>query len=198
MKRNQTYRIAAIAFLLQLTALLASAQTEPVVAYVTIKTYNGTVIKGTSALKGHEDAIECVGFSYTMKTTLNIGSQSTGAGAGKMQPVTIQLIKHVDAASPTLMQMMMNGQAMQSLTIEVIRKGGDMTTDIQKIEFDLVSISQITEYAGAGSDKSNTIPDEQLTLEASKISITSPTQSANGAVKVTPAATYDIKANKRQ
>src|SRR3569833_3365424 len=114
MKRNQTYRIAAIAFLLQLTALLASAQTEPVVAYVTIKTYNGTVIKGTSALKGHEDAIECVGFSYTMKTnkntknkktktqkkhkntnkkkknknsmitSLNIGSQCSGAGAGKM------------------------------------------------------------------------------------------------------------------
>lgn len=195
MKRNPIFRIAVMAFVLQLIALLASAQ-EPVVAYVTIKTYNGAEIKGSSTLKGYEGAIECVGYNYTMKTTLNIGSQTSGAGAGKMQPITIQLIKHVDAASSALMQMMMNGQAMQSLTIEVVKKGGDMVSDVQKIEFDLVGISQITEYAGIGNDKSSAVPDEQLTLEAGKITISGGSSTAGAAT--TPAVKYDIKANKKQ
>jgi type VI secretion system Hcp family effector len=174
MKKNQLNWIVVLVMALQFPVLFASAQTEPVVAYVTIKTYTGAEIKGSSTIKGQEGAIECLGYSYTMKTTLNIGSQSSGVGAGKMGVIIIQMVKHVDASSPTLKQMLINGQAIKSLTIEVLKKG-EQPAVLQKLEFDLVGISQITEYAGVGNDKSNTVPDEQLTLEASKVVVSEET-----------------------
>ena len=180
MKKNQFYWIAVLVIALQFPVLFASAQNEPVVAYVTIQSAKSGILKGNSVAKATAGMIECVGYNYTLKTTLNIGSQSSGIGAGKLNPISIQIIKHADNLSAQLMQMMIDGETITSLTIQIYKGASEPTTLIQSIKFDIVGISQIIQYAG----KSNTTPDEQIDFTAAKVE----TDSSSGATTATTTA----------
>jgi type VI secretion system Hcp family effector len=55
-------------------------------------------------------------FSFDVEQVLNIGSQSSGAGAGKATFSPFQITKKVDVASTQLFQMAITGEAIKSIS----------------------------------------------------------------------------------
>jgi len=55
-------------------------------------------------------------FSFDIEQVLNVGSQSSGAGAGKVTFNPFQITKEIDSASTQLFQMAINGEAIKSIS----------------------------------------------------------------------------------
>ncbi len=60
-------------------------------------------IQGECKTAGHEGEIELRDWRWGSDQLLNIGSQSTGAGAGKIRFRPLVIVKAVDTTSPTLL-----------------------------------------------------------------------------------------------
>lgn len=65
---------------------------------------------------GDANKFEIDDFSFDIEQTLNIGSQSSGSGAGKVTFNPFQITKKIDSASPELFQMAVNGEAIKSIS----------------------------------------------------------------------------------
>ena len=72
---------------------------------------------GTSAGPNGSSAVfEIEDFSFDIEQVLNIGSQSSGAGAGKVTFNPFQITRKVDSASPQFFQMAVRGTLFRSLS----------------------------------------------------------------------------------
>jgi Type VI secretion system effector, Hcp len=60
---------------------------------------------GTAADQGAGALFEIEDYSFDVEQTLNIGSQSTGAGAGKVTFNPFSVTRKIDKVSPTLFKM---------------------------------------------------------------------------------------------
>ena len=63
---------------------------------------SSATVYGESVVKGMAGSIEALSFSSDVEQTLNIGSQTSGAGAGKISFGDIQFTKNVDSTSSAL------------------------------------------------------------------------------------------------
>jgi type VI secretion system secreted protein Hcp len=59
--------------------------------------------------------IEIDDFSFDIEQTLNIGSQSSGSGAGKVTFNPFQITKKIDSSTPTLIQSALNGTSFREI-----------------------------------------------------------------------------------
>ena len=66
---------------------------------------------------------EVSSFSFDIAQTLNIGSASSGAGAGKVTFNPFSITRKVDKASPVLFQMACAGTAFESVVLALRRSG---------------------------------------------------------------------------
>src|ERR1700733_7831253 len=69
---------------------------------------------GTDIQQGN--VFEIDDFSFDIEQVLNVGSQSSGAGAGKVTFNPFQITKKIDSASTQLFQMAINGEAIKSIS----------------------------------------------------------------------------------
>jgi type VI secretion system Hcp family effector len=105
---------------------------------------------GEALATGFEKQIAVDAFSFNVEQTLNIGSQSSGAGAGKITFNPFQIKKHYDASSPKLFQAACVGQPFQKATFSIVRTGSGNTagTSAPKpylvIKFALIAVKTIT------------------------------------------------------
>jgi type VI secretion system Hcp family effector len=107
----------SLAFLVGLSLTLAAGQAFAAIdAYLTL---DG--IKGESTDKDHLGWIE--DFSFDVEQTLNIGSQSSGAGAGKVTFNPFSITRKIDSASPSLFQMAQTHKPIPHLTFELTSEG---------------------------------------------------------------------------
>jgi type VI protein secretion system component Hcp len=105
-------------------------------------------------------------FSSESQQTADAGSQSTGAGAGKVtfQPVT--MTKLPDASSPQLLAMLGAGTDFSTAEVQLYGKDG---TVAETFDYTLVALSSMTTTnSGAATDSLF----EQLTLEVGAITDT--------------------------
>src|ERR1700677_3379543 len=63
-------------------------------------------------------------FSFDVEQTLNIGSQSTGAGAGKITFNPFSITRKIDLQSPTFFNMACSGTAFKFVTLGMRKSGG--------------------------------------------------------------------------
>ena len=173
MKTINTLRKAKQILTFQLAVLPAFAQTDAVVAYVTITGSRSGIIKGDATTKGSEEKIECTGYSFAIKNTLTIGG--AGAGVGKVVPTTIVVTKHIDKATPVLMRAAMNGEILTSVVIDVYKQSNDEMTLVQSIPFKTAVINSIAQSAGANAASKSAQPVEVLTITATTIQLTNGT-----------------------
>ena len=88
-------------------------------------------------------------FNLEVAQTLNIGSQSTGGGAGKITFNPFQIKKHYDAASPKLFQAACTGTNLGAVTFSIVKTGSgsaDGTTAAKPylvISFDKIYVKTI-------------------------------------------------------
>lgn len=105
-------------------------------------------------------------FSGSQQQTLNIGSQSTGAGAGKVTFQPFSVTKLPDNSSPQLFEWLAAGNALDSGEIDLYKPS---STDVaEKYELKLVaSASLATSNNGSATDRLH----EDLTLEVGGITV---------------------------
>lgn len=98
-------------------------------------------------------------FSFDIEQVLNIGSQSSGAGAGKVTFNPFQITRKTDRISPQLFQMCCAGQHFSNVSLYLRRAGGATTggvmssgTTFLRFDFALVAVKTIS-WSGADGDE---------------------------------------------
>ena len=100
-------------------------------------------------------------YSFDIEQTLNIGSQSVGAGAGKVTFNPFSITRKIDRASPVFYQMACSGTAFKWVTLALRKSaGGNVSGQIYlRFDFKLVAVKTIS---WAHDDES---PKETVTFE---------------------------------
>ena len=120
-------------------------------------------IKGEATQKGHKDDIEISSFAIG---ATNIGSQSSGAGAGKVSFNSFTITKKVDKASPALFAAVTSGKHIASGEVDFSKKIDGKPLDYLAFKFTGILVSSV-KLAGQGN-----APTEQLTLNFQKLTET--------------------------
>src|SRR3978361_420805 len=95
------------------TVDLTKQKDDPLSKTFPFKKYSGALTDKDRALFEIED------FSFDIEQTLNIGSQSTGAGAGKVTFNPFSITRKIDCASPTFFEYACSGTAFQMVSLGI-------------------------------------------------------------------------------
>jgi type VI protein secretion system component Hcp len=116
------------------------------------------------------------GFSLSAEQMLNIGSQSTGAGAGKIEFNPLVIERTVDQLTPFLLSMEASGHALDKVQLYVRKAGGKDAQAYLAFELQLVAVSNIS-WSGAGGDDLLT---EHVALQYGSLTVGYHAQNADG------------------
>jgi type VI secretion system secreted protein Hcp len=128
-------------------------------------------------------------FSFDIEQVLSIGSQSSGAGAGKVTFNPFQVTRKTDRASPTLFQMCCAGMHFQTVSLYLRRSGGGASgstmtsgTTFLRFDFGLVAVKTISWSGSDGDDACK----EEVTFEYGALKVQYVQQDVNGQPKGSP------------
>jgi type VI secretion system Hcp family effector len=136
-------------------------------------------------------------WSFDIEQTLNIGSQGSGAGAGKISFNPFSITRKIDKCSPTFYEMACSGTAFQLVTL-VLRKssgagaaGAGKTSGVVYLRFDfkLVAVKTIS---WAHDEET---PKETVTFEYGGMQVRYSQQAANGTLMSAKAGGWNRVAN---
>jgi type VI protein secretion system component Hcp len=133
---------------------------------VSFANQQGEMIASTPVAVAAGTVFEIEDYNFDIEQTLNIGSQSSGAGAGKITFNPFSITRKTDKASPIFFQMACSGTAFEVVSL-LLRKssgagaGNNNTSGITFLRFDfkLVAVKTIS---WAHDDES---PKETVTFE---------------------------------
>jgi len=92
----------------------------------------------------NNNIFEVKDYALDIAQTLSIGSQSSGAGAGKVSFNPLVVTRRSDRASPILCQMTCSGTPFRSVVIVLSKPaGGETAAVFQKFTFKLVAVKSI-------------------------------------------------------
>jgi type VI secretion system secreted protein Hcp len=137
---------------------------------------------------GDNGIFEVVAYSFAIDQTLNIGSQSTGAGAGKVAFNPLSITLRIDKASPILFQMASSGTPFQEVSL-ALRKDPNGVIFLV-FNFKLVAVKTIA-WAGASEEAQ-----EAVTFEYGGLQLFYGPQTADGKLTKTVAGGWNIVSNK--
>ncbi len=83
------------------------------------------------------------GFAFSVQRPLNIGSQTTGAGAGKITFNPLVITRAIDASSPTLFLNSASGNTFKQMLLSVVKTSGKTPYIVEQWQFALVAVKQI-------------------------------------------------------
>jgi type VI secretion system secreted protein Hcp len=145
---------------------------QPVIAYASIQGTKQGNFKGGTMMKGKEGQIECVGFSYNIQSPRDA---ATGMASGKRQHSPVVIVKHIDGASPQLIEAAYNNEVLKTVTIEFYRVAPDGKQAIfQTFRLTNVTISKVSQFGGTSCPEKlvpNSIPYEEVSFVFQKIEI---------------------------
>ncbi len=118
-------------------------------------------------------------FSFDIEQTLNIGSQSTGAGAGKVTFNPFSITRKIDRSSPTLFSMSCSGTPFEEVVLGLRKSsGGTVSGQIYLVfRFKLVAVKTIS------WSYDDELPKETVTFEYGGLQVHYSQQQPNGAMK---------------
>jgi type VI secretion system secreted protein Hcp len=146
-------------------------------AYLTFGGSYGPAIKGESTRKGFEGWIEIDYFDFDVQQKLTIGSQTSGAGAGKVTFGAFQVRKQPDSSSPLLFQACAAGTAWDKTTLALNKAGGDRAVNYLKFEFHLVALQSVH---WTGDTEDGDTPSEVLAFMYGALHVTYTPQKIDG------------------
>lgn len=137
------------------------------------------------------NAFEIFSFSWGASNPVNIGSASSGYGAGKVSISSFNIMKKSDSASPILFLNCCKGKHFTSGHV-VLRKAGGEAIPYLEYDFDEVFVESIQWSGSSGGDD---VPTESVSFAFGKVDIKYTPQSAKG-TKATPIpASWDVRTN---
>lgn len=115
-------------------------------------------------------------YSFNLEQTLNIGSQASGAGAGKVTFNPFTITRKTDKSTPVLFQMACSGTPFQSVCLVLRKSAGAAVTGVAflKFTFKLVAVKTIAWAHDAET------PKETVTFESGGLVIEYWPQLPNG------------------
>lgn len=122
-------------------------------------------------------------YSFDIEQTLNIGSQSSGAGAGKVTFNPFSITRKIDVSSPIFFQMACAGQPFKNVSL-LLRKssggpsGTPMTSGSTFVRFDFKLVAVKT-VAWSHDDES---PKETITFEYGQLQVRYTAQKPDGSM----------------
>ncbi len=152
---------------------------------------SGTVPNAGPAIFEIED------YSFDIEQTLNIGSSSSGAGAGKVSFNPFSITRKVDKCSPTFFEMACSGTAFQLVTLAMRKSSGAGAAGAGntsgqvylRFDFKLVAVKTIS---WSHDDES---PKETVTFEYGGLQVRYAQQEASGKLKTPVAGGWNRVAN---
>jgi type VI secretion system secreted protein Hcp len=168
-------------------------------AYMTFRTYDGKLLAAESKVelqnaKGIQEAtkifseangngaiFEVEEYSFDIEQVLNIGSQSTGAGAGAVSFNPFSITRKVDLQSPTFFQMACSGTPFKEVCLGIRKAaGGDQAGSFYLMfRFLLVAVKTL----GWAHDEQ--APKETVTFEYGAMQIFYGPQKPDGSITKT-------------
>jgi len=134
-----------------------------------------------SDLKSYASAsqlFEVEDYSFDIEQVLNIGSQSTGAGAGKITFNPFSITRKIDRSSPVLFDMACSGTAFKQVSLALRKSAGGMTSGVIFLRFDF-KLAAVKTISWSHDDES---PKETTTFEYGGMLIRYCQQNANGSL----------------
>jgi type VI secretion system Hcp family effector len=123
---------------------------------------SAATIKGNVTASGYVGAIQATSLTWSVEQTLNIGSQSTGAGAGKVTFNDLTFTKAVDATSPAFFLALCAGIPFEFVDISFVTSAGTTATCRLK----LAAVKSIDGTVGTVDGGTGTgVPSENIALE---------------------------------
>jgi type VI secretion system secreted protein Hcp len=151
-------------------------------------------VKGESKFENYEDrGIDVDSFSWGVSNSAaaHTGGGASGGGIGQM--TDINLSKHLDASSPTLVYYSYSGDHIAKGTLHVFESGGQTKVEYLKIDMTEIYIAAVS-LSGHGS--SNDKPMESVSLACSQLMLTYTVQAETGGAGLLPKVTIDAKKGK--
>jgi type VI secretion system Hcp family effector len=163
--------IGLLVFLL--SSLSISAQTDqPVIAYLSIQASRQGQLKGSAQGPGRQGQIECIGFTFSVQSPRDA---NTGQPIGRTERMPVTIAKHLDGATPQLLQALYTNEMLTSVTIEFSKRGADGRVAVfQTIRLTNATISKVSQYGGVDSPEKlipNSSPIEEVSFSFQKMTI---------------------------
>lgn len=150
-------------------------------------------IKGESTDQKHKDQIEILSFTQTWTNTIELGSATGGAGAGKVQCGPITMMKNIDKSTPLLLKGVATGQHFKDAVIAFQSSDGRM----QVPEYYTITMTTVfvTELSQTDSADPNRIF-EKLVLNAGAFEFKYTPTDVRGKIGTPVSFKWDCMANK--
>jgi type VI protein secretion system component Hcp len=176
----------------------------PLVAESQVDMTNNTEALAVEDLVGYsknQQLFEVEDYSFDVEQILNIGSQSTGAGAGKITFNPYSITRKIDKASPTLFDMACSGTAFKQVILALRKSTGQASAVTSgtatsgqiflRFDFKLVAVKTIS---WSHDDES---PKETVTFEYGGLLIRYCQQNPDGTLKSPIPGGWNRVANKQ-
>jgi len=148
-------------------------------------------IDGESADHKHKGEIDIDSWSWGEHQSGTHGAGG-GGGAGKVSMGDFHFVMRVNKASPKLMLACADGEHIKKAVL-TCRKAGKEQQEFLKITMSDLLVSS---FQTGGSGHSDVVPQEQISLNYSKIEFEYKEQKADGTLGGAVKAGWDVKANK--
>jgi type VI secretion system secreted protein Hcp len=148
-------------------------------------------IDGESADHKHKGSIDIESFSWGV-TQMGAHGAGGGGGAGKASFNDFHFTMKVNKATPKLMLACATGEHIKKAVL-IARKAGKDQQEYMKVTMSDILVSS---YQTGGSEGSNTLPSDQISINFAKIEVEYKEQKADGTLGGSIKAGYDVKANK--
>lgn len=126
-------------------------------------------------------------YSFDIEQTLNIGSASSGAGAGKITFNPFSITRKVDRASPTFFQMACSGKSFQTVGLGIRKSAGNQASGVMFLAFTFKLVAVKT-VSWAHDDEA---PKETVTFEYGGMAIQYALQAPSGKLTKTIAGGWN-------
>lgn len=165
----------------------------PVDSYMLFHTYAGTYLPsesqvsfanskddkiGAEFVKNERSCFEVTTFSFDVEQTINMSSQSAGAGAGKIQFNPFKVTRKIDKASSKMFEMACKGTTFDFVRLGFRKAGGSTASGIFFLRFDFKLVALKT-ISWSHDDES---PTEDLEFEYGGLKLTYAVQNPDGSV----------------
>jgi type VI secretion system secreted protein Hcp len=147
-------------------------------------------LKGESVDHKHKGEIQVLSWSWGMSQS---GSthHGPGSGSGKVNVQDLSFTKHIDDATPNLIQFCCSGNHFKQALLTVRKAGGKDQVEYLKIKLQDIIISAVSTGGSGGEDRIT----ENVTLNFGKFEVTYTPQTETGAAGPSKQVTWNIPSN---
>ncbi len=128
--------------------------------YMTIETAQGP-IKGDSTSKTKPNVIHCSYYSYEANVELHTSGGGGGSSAGKAHRTPVIIHKTIGNSSPRLMKALLTGEALKTVTIELVRG----TKTFFTVTLDRATITSIQHSVPEGDETPDAVEEVEFVFQ---------------------------------